>query len=143
MSRRKARETALQMLFQLDVGQNDWPMVEITLEEAGLTPANKDFAACLVHGAREKMGQIDQMIEARSREWDLDRLANVDKNILRLAIWELTYGLDDLDVNIIINEAIELAKKFSTEDSGAFVNAILDNIVKEVKSNKEKGAERT
>ncbi|MGI5891369.1 MAG: transcription antitermination factor NusB [Bacillota bacterium] len=130
MSRRKARETALQMLFQLDVGQNEWQMAQVTLDNADLTEINKDFAAKLVLGARENMQQIDLLINSRSREWNVDRLANVDKNILRLAIYELEYDTKAAESNIVINEAIELAKKFSTEDSGSFVNAVLDNIKK-------------
>lgn len=138
MGRRAARETALQMLFQMDVGQNDWRMTDLTLAEAGLSEPNAEFALNLVKGTWEKMPEIDRLIEAYAKEWNIKRLANVDKNILRLAVYELKY-IDEAPYNVVINEAIELAKVFSTEDSGAFVNGILDTILNQEikKSTKE------
>jgi len=139
MGRRAARETALQMLFQMDVGQNDWQMTDLTLAEAGLSELNSEFALNLVKGALEKLSEIDRLIEAYAKEWNIKRLANVDKNILRLAVYELKF-IDEVPCNVVINEAIELAKVFSTEDSGAFVNGILDTILNQEikKSTKEK-----
>jgi len=142
MGRRAARETALQMLFQMDVGQNDWQMTELTLAEAGLSDVNADFALSLVKGAWDNLTEIDRLIETYAKEWNIKRLANVDKNILRLAVYELKF-INEVPYNVVINEAIELAKNFSTEDSGAFVNGVLDTIlnqeVKKVQAKPEDG----
>lgn len=128
MGRRAARETALKMLFQMDVGQNDWQMTDLTLAESGLSELNSAFALDLVKGTWEKLPEIDRLIEAYAKEWNIKRLANVDKNILRLAVYELKF-INEVPYNVVINEAIELAKIFSTEDSGAFVNGVLDTIL--------------
>lgn len=127
MTRRKARETSLQMIFQLDVGNNDWEALEHTLQDANLNSENNDFAAAVVKGAWEHKAEIDGIIEAYAKEWKLDRFANVDKNILRLAVYELIY-CPDTSPNIVINEAIQLAKTFSYSDAGSFINGILDRI---------------
>ncbi|WP_148133206.1 transcription antitermination factor NusB [Candidatus Formimonas warabiya] len=130
MSRRLAREKALQMLFQMDVGQNSLEMAKLTLEETTLSPLDKSFALQLVEGTRNALGELDAYIKKHSAEWDIERLANVDKNVIRMALYEMKY-LADIPFSVSINEAIELAKSFGSEDSGKFVNGILDNIQKE------------
>lgn len=127
MSRRKARESALQMLFQLDIGQNPWSAAEETLSGAELQPQNADFARQMVKGAWENVEHIDGLINKYLQEWQMDRLANVDKTILRLAVYELEH-MQETPAKIVINEAIELAKVFGNEESAGFVNGILDSV---------------
>ena len=92
-----------------------------------LSPAVRDFCAHLVRGVQEKQKQIDPILSQCAQNWDLGRMAVIDRNILRLSTFEI---LNDLEtpVSVIINEAIEIAKAYSTEDSGKFVNGILDKI---------------
>jgi len=143
MSRRATRELALKVLFQVDVGRAD-PVraLEYTarqqqqgLDDEGgseLTPADISFAAELVRGALDHLPEIDRTISEHAREWSIERMANIDRNVLRLAIYEMTYR-DDIPVSVSINEAVELAKKFGTEDSGRFVNGILGNAARGLK----------
>lgn len=127
MSRSAARKTALQMIFQMDVGKNEWEMALHTLEEKGLAEDDAAFALHLAEGVLARQTEIDPYIQKESAQWSLERMANVDKSILRLAIYELM-AYPDTAKNIIINEAIELAKTFSTAESGAFVNGVLDKV---------------
>lgn len=131
MSRSAARKTALQMLFQMDVGKNEWEMALYTLENENLEEADADFALHLAEGALKKQAEIDAIIERECKQWSLDRMANVDKSILRLATYELL-AFPETAKNIVLNEAIEMAKIFSTEESGSFVNGVLDKISKTV-----------
>ena len=127
MSRSAARKTALQMIFQMDVGKNEWEMALYTLEEKELAEEDAAFALHLAEGALAKQAEIDAYIQKESTQWSIERMANVDKSILRLAIYELM-AYPDTAKNIVINEAIELAKTFSTAESGAFVNGVLDKV---------------
>ncbi len=127
MTRHKARETALQMLFQLDIGKNAWEMAEYILSESGLTPIYAEFTLHLVKGTLEHQPEIDVLLSSFTRQWDVSRLANIDKNIIRMSLFELKYSTE-IPKNVVINEAVELAKSFGSEDSASFVNAILDNI---------------
>ncbi|MHB1421546.1 MAG: transcription antitermination factor NusB [Bacillota bacterium] len=135
MSRRVAREKAMQVLFQIDVG-SAVPEVamEQTLEVTELSPADKDFTRQLVEGTLKNQEVIDQYIQRYALDWGLDRLANVDRNILRLALYEMMF-VEDIPVNVSIDEAIELAKIFNSEESGKFVNGVLDGIRKEIAPN--------
>jgi len=130
VSRRLAREKALQMLFQMDVGHNSLEIAKRTMEEADMSPQDKKFTLNLVEGTRNCLGELDYYIKKYAADWDIDRLANVEKNLLRMALYEMKY-LDDIPPSVSINEAIELAKVFGGEDSGKFVNGILDSIKKE------------
>lgn len=87
----------------------------------------REFAATLVHGVGEHRERLDLEIRSSSKNWKLNRMATVDRNILRLAVFELLF-LDDIPKRVSINEAIELGKKFGSEDSGAFINGVLDKI---------------
>ncbi|MCI8335757.1 MAG: transcription antitermination factor NusB [Peptococcaceae bacterium] len=135
MSRSAARKTALQMIFQMDVGKNEWEMALHTLEEKDLAEEDAAFALHLAEGVQKKQAEIDPYIQKESTQWSIDRMANVDKSILRLAVYELM-AYPDTAKNIIINEAIELAKTFSTAESGAFVNGVLDKIAKDLSEEK-------
>jgi N utilization substance protein B len=127
VSRRLAREKALQMLFQIDVGRNSWEIAKMTVEDTNMSSQDKEFSLKLAEGTRNCLKELDAYIKKYASEWDLDRLANVDKNILRMAIYEMKY-LEDIPTSVSINEAIELAKTFGSEESGKFINGILDSI---------------
>lgn len=130
MSRRQAREIALQSLFQLDFNQ-------ISTDEAltGAVSCNKisnrdcDFAKLLVNGTRENLESIDKLIAEKSKDWKIERMSGIDRNIVRLAIFEMKFSSDKLVPNIAINEAVELAKKFGTDKSARFVNGILGSMI--------------
>lgn len=142
MSRRQAREIALQALFQLDFNNDAEPENAAQARQQALDAAqnaegdtqlgNRDykFALNLVNGTMENCQDIDSVIGACSKEWKLERMAAVDRNITRLAVYELKYGQESLDAGIIINEAVELAKKYGTDDSSRFVNGILGAIAR-------------
>lgn len=130
--RRQSREFALQILYQRDAGGEPIEAVIASFwESQGVAqPDIRGFAEELVRGAERQRESIDQRIGAASEHWDPARMAAIDRTILRLAIFELLYR-DDIPPKVSINEYIEIAKKFSTEDSGAFVNGILDRIWRE------------
>ena len=127
--RTQARELALQLLYQIDLRGDE---VRADLDRALEEPTSADaevraFARDLLDGYRQRAADIDRTIEEVARNWQLKRMAAIDRNILRLATYELLYR-DDIPPLVTINEAIELAKKYSTRNSGPFVNGILDNI---------------
>jgi len=126
--RTQARELALQLMYQLDL-RGDEILDEVT---AAVAPGSGDsemvdFARELIFGCREKRAEIDRHIEEVAKNWQIKRMAAIDRNILRLATYELLYR-DDIRPLVTINEAIDIAKKFSTKNSGPFVNGVLDNI---------------
>ena len=127
--RTQARELALQLLYQLDLrGEEILPEIAAYLDdEASGDQEIRTFAKDLVMGFWERRASIDQMIEEVAKNWQLRRMAAIDRNILRLATFELLHR-EDIPPLVTINEAIDIAKKFSTKNSGPFVNGILDNI---------------
>lgn len=126
--RTRARERALQALYQIDVAAAGidealaafWRSFEPTEREVQL------LAEQLVRGVASDRREVDDLIEGVSTNWRLDRMAKVDRNVLRLAVWELHHG--DAPVKVVINEAIELGKKYGSEGTGAFVNGVLDKV---------------
>lgn len=134
MSRRKAREAVLRVLYQKDVGNTD-PNKSLpqTIEELKLSDAGAEFARRLVFGLLGNLESIDDVLRKRAREWSLERMANIDRNILRMALYEILF-MADIPESVSINEAIELAKKYSTEESGRFINGVLGNVVRELSS---------
>ena len=131
MKRRKAREYALQMLFQLDFnaetpGEGFFASFWQPLDEPSSVRA---FAERIVKGTVEHKGQVDSVIRRYAENWLLERMAMVDRNILRAAAYELLYEKDTPPA-VVINEALEIAKKFSMKESSAFINGILDKIAK-------------
>jgi transcription antitermination protein NusB len=126
--RRRAREIALQVLYQLDIDPQD-PRKVIALHWENFQPSEqaREFCLRLVEGVLQNQGEIDRLVEENSENWTLKRMAVVDRNILRLATFELRY-CPDIPFKVTLNEAVELAKKFSADDSGAFINGILDKI---------------
>lgn len=130
--RHRAREAALQMLYQWEVGHGepaDVPVSYWTLERGGTpsSPAIREFAEGLALGTIRHVGEIDPLIAASAEHWRLARMAVVDRLILRLAVFEMQGG-DAVPASVVINEAIELARTFSTEDAVKFVNGVLDAI---------------
>ncbi len=151
--RREARERAVQFLFQYDL--NHTVDLDLALEQfwqgqrlasvyddkaeanwgqpLDLPPdtaqqiSAKAFAEPLIRGAIEHQAEIDEKIKLYAKNWDLHRMAVVDRNVLRLAIYEMLYR-DDIPPVVSINEAVDIAKRFSTDDSGKFVNGILDKV---------------
>ena len=140
MSRRRAREVAMQALFQLEINQPERDGQEEEVEEKALTSAwsegeslpdfDRGFARGLVGGVRMHLPEIDAAITEQSRDWKLERMSSIDRNILRVAVYELRFGPKDETPGIVINEAVELAKKFGTDDSSRFVNGVLGAMVK-------------
>jgi len=127
--RTRAREIALQFLYQLDLRGED------LLEEARsfIRGEERDaetarFALRLVQGAFDHRSEIDKTIQAVAQNWNISRMAVVDRNVLRLATYELLH-CEDIPPKVAINEAIELGKRYSTQNSGAFINGILDKIM--------------
>ena len=127
--RRHARELAVQFLYQhdLNVSPVDDNLPWFWQTQSGIPEPVRQFAEELIHGAVAQHEVIDQKIKQYTEHWELDRIAAVDRNVLRLAIFEMLFR-DDIPPVVSINEAVEIAKKFSTRESGAFVNGILDRI---------------
>jgi N utilization substance protein B len=131
--RRKAREVALQFLYQLDLNGADDP-APAEDEFWARHPVDDEaraFADTLVRGTKANQTKIDHLIAQFTEHWDLDRMAVVDRNLLRLAVYELLWQ-SAVPAKVTINEAIEIAKKFGTRESGRFVNGVLDRIHKEL-----------
>ena len=132
--RRKAREIALQFLYQLDLqGDHDpLPHAAEFWSHHRLDPDAREFADDLVRGVMGTHGKIDDVITRFTEHWDLDRMAVVDRNILRLAVYELGWRTET-PPKVVINEAIEIAKKFGTRESSRFINGILDRVHRELR----------
>jgi N utilization substance protein B len=130
--RRRSREFALQVLYQLEINPQEIPKALEHVRNS-LTSGSDDpeFTERMVRGVREHLQEIDHLLEDYLQHWRLDRLGSVDRNILRLALFELLY-CPDIPPKVTINEAVDLGKKYGTEDSGAFINGILDRIQNEV-----------
>jgi N utilization substance protein B len=123
--RSKAREFAMQMLFQWDMSQQDPAKLETKFWRAAkASDPTQAFANRLFEGTAREVVLLDEIIVKHAENWRFERLAAIDRAILRLAIHELR--ATDTPPKVVLNEAIELAKKFSSEDSGSFVNGILD-----------------
>lgn len=129
--RTQARECALQILYQYEMNPGSLPslLAEFWRQEEQVPVAQdvRDFAARIVSGTCEHQNDIDQVISRYADNWELHRMAIIDRNILRFATYELLYAAD-IPPKVTINEAVNLAKKFSQEESGKFVNGILDKI---------------
>jgi transcription antitermination protein NusB len=130
-ARRTARERALQALYQLEMADGQpGEALQSAWSAAGSErpdPEAQEFALSLVEGVRDHLDEIDAMIQTHSHHWRIDRMTRIDRNVLRLGIFELKY-LVDIPGKVSINEAVELGKRFGTEDSSAFINGLLDRI---------------
>lgn len=124
--RRKGRELALQVLYQLDMsGEASARGLPAFTESFEASPKARDFAWELVRGVGERRAELDEAVSTVSDHWRLDRLARVDANVIRIALYEMTTGLP---LEIAINEAVEVARKYGTAESPAFVNGVLDAV---------------
>jgi len=129
MNRRKAREYALQMLFQHEFAGEQSGM-EFTEAHKPGRKGNEDlnkFARELVTGTLEHLEEIDRLVQESAENWKMDRMAAVDRNILRFAVYEIIYRTD-IPTAVTINEALEIAKKYSSIESASFINGLLDKI---------------
>jgi N utilization substance protein B len=135
--RRKARESALQILFQLEFNK---PRVEEVIDrfwkEREASDEIRDYSDWIVKGIVSHQEEIDNLIQSLSDHWRLSRMAHVDRNILRIAVFEFLYE-KNLAAAVIINEAIEIAKKYSSDEAAAFVNGILDSVRKKLEAGKD------
>jgi transcription antitermination protein NusB len=135
--RRQARELALQVLFFLDMDKKNPEEENLKAFCANyqeeLTQSVQPFFMELVRGVQENKSQIDTLIQKYSKNWKLSRMPAVDRNIIRIAAFELL-KLEDIPPTVTINEAIEIAKEYGTDESGPFVNGILESVKEEVRS---------
>lgn len=129
--RTKAREVALQFLYQMDLrGEAVMEDLGEFLETSTRDKEVQEFGLRLITGTKDLRPELDETLAKVARNWDLRRMATIDRNILRMAIFELLY-CDDIPPKVSINEAIDLGKKYSTANSGAFINGILDRVKNE------------
>lgn len=126
--RHEARERALGLLYEAEVRELTGPAL---IESLPLAPAS--YAQSIVHGVHDGGPRVDQLINDHAEGWTVDRLPNVDRAILRLAVWELIEQ-PEVPAAVVINEAVELAKEYSTERSSGFVNGVLDSVARVVRS---------
>ena len=141
-NRRKARETSLQLLYEIDLGSKSSTEVigafradaeRLVLDGADAALSSDDiteFTSQITEGVWSNVHEIDRLIEMHSTHWKISRMALVDRNILRMAVFELLYCAD-IPASVTINEAIEIAKKFGTTESSRFINGVLDRILRE------------
>jgi N utilization substance protein B len=132
-ARRTGRERALQALYQLEMAEGTSSSEALasawaaSADEGKPDPDAVKFAQELVEGVQAHQAEIDQLIEKHSHNWRLDRMSRIDRNVLRLGVFELKYR-PDIPKKVSINEAVELGKNFGTEESSAFVNGLLDRV---------------
>ena len=131
MSRRLARQVAFQTLFQIDLANSDVETaLEQRLDDAALDVDNQEYVKEVVRGVMQKLPALDAQISAVSKGWQVHRLGFVDRNILRLAIYEIVF-IDEIPVRVAVNEAVELAKEFGDEESPKFINGLLGTVVRD------------
>jgi N utilization substance protein B len=129
-ARRQSRELALQILFQTEFAPQISYQTFLEIYEANLESEVTEYADLLVKGVQANKAAIDSKIQASSAHWKVERMATIDRNILRIAVYEMKFAADAIKENIAINEAVEIAKKFGTTDSASFVNGLLDQVSK-------------
>jgi N utilization substance protein B len=121
---------ALKVLFQIDVGKLPAEEVmDLAFEQVPLEPEERTYIRDVVRGTLEHLEEFDSAIASLASGWKLERIANVDRNVLRLAMYEIDYR-SDIPPVVSVNEAVEIAKKYSTEESGRFVNGILGSYLR-------------
>lgn len=132
--RRKGREYALQILFQLDItGNEQKTVISLFWKSREALETVRSFAEKIVFGVLKYKAKLDSLISSSAEHWRLDRMAVVDRNVLRVALYEFLWELDTPLV-VIIDEAIEIAKKYGSEESGSFINGILDSVKKKLET---------
>ncbi len=141
-SRHLARSIALQSLYEWDFPEKKEKdlkvVVERNIEEFGKEKGDKDFIYNLTEGVINNIEELDKIIIAAAPEWPLDKITTIDRNVLRLGLWELIYGnREEVPPKVAINEAIELAKQFGGSSSGRFVNGVLGTVFREISEENE------
>ncbi|UCG80123.1 MAG: transcription antitermination factor NusB [Desulfobacterales bacterium] len=127
-NRRRSRELAMQALFQIEMNpDHSTEAIDLFCKHFRVSKNVKPFFLRLVEGVKEFQQEIDSLIERFSENWKLSRMSRVDRNVLRIAVYELLY-CNDIPPKVSINEAIDIGKRFGTEDSGAFINGIIDGV---------------
>ena len=137
MSRRESREAAVQTLFEMDLNSGlslEDAYFAVESERKNFSENDKSYSFLLIKGTCENLADIDELITKFSEGWKIKRMATVDRAILRLAVFELKFSNENLKPNIVINEAVELAKTFGTDESARFVNGVLSGIIKDNKN---------
>lgn len=130
MSRRLAREVALRSLYQVDVGHSGIDeALNYNAQELGLSESAREFAAKLCHGTLRHRESLDRLLDQYSVDWRVERMPYVDRNILRLAAYELMHD-KETPPSVAVNEAVELAKAYGDTNSGRFINGILGNLIR-------------
>jgi N utilization substance protein B len=137
--RTRARELALQFLYQADLVGKPLDEIDEFLREEERDVETRRFAHRLIVGTLERRGQIDEVIQDVAQNWSISRMAVIDRNVLRLATHELLH-CQDIPPKVAINEAIEIGKRYSTQNSGAFINGILDKIMNRPEGRAAQGA---
>ena len=130
MSRKQSREFAMKLIYQMELQREDREeQLEYALEESEVpfTAGDLDYIRNVIDGVFSNVQTLDSTVEQNAKGWKLQRISRVDLSILRLCIYEIRFR-DDIPLNVSINEAVELAKKFGSEDSGSFINGILSNV---------------
>ena len=140
MSRRIAREKVLQVLFSITVGKTPVEVAQKIIEEEELVEKDKEFARSILHEVLQHLTEIDTLYVPHLKDWQMERIANVDRTLLRMAVCEMLY-MKGIPATVSINEAVELAKIFGGDESPKFVNAVLDNVKKELFKEIENGKE--
>ena len=127
-TRRQSRELAMQALFYMDMQKNaSEEMLDSFCGCFCTSKKSRPFLIKLVNGVIGKKGQIDGLVERFSQNWKISRMSCVDRNVMRIAVYEMLY-CDDIPAKVSINEAVDIGKKFGTQESGAFINGIMDSI---------------
>lgn len=134
MGRRASREMAMKLLYQMEIQKDDREtQKKLFFEENDFQEKDKNYINDVVDGVYNNFDFINNVIEAHSKGWKIGRISKVDLSILRLSIYEICFR-EDIPDNVSINEAVELAKKYSNEDAGAFINGILSKVPQESKA---------
>ncbi len=127
-ARTAGRQAALQMLFGIEVASTDVPVaIRAFWREFEGDPDGREYADAAVRGVGDQLAKIDELLRTASTNWRIERMARVDRNLMRIATWEILTQLE-VPRAVIIDEAVELAKRFGTEESAAFVNGVLDRV---------------
>ena len=130
MGRRASRETAMKLLYQLEVQKDDKEdQINLVLAENEFTDKDKQYIREVIAGVHENIEYIDKLVTKHAKGWKLSRISKVEISILRLSIYEISFR-EDIPFSVSVNEAVELAKKYSSEEAGAFINGILGKVTR-------------
>lgn len=142
MGRRETRENTMKLLYQIQIQKDDIEeQIEMFMEENQITKeSDREYFLDVINGVVEKSAELDELIAHHARDWSIQRMPKVDLAIMRLSCYEMKYR-DDIPVNVSINEAVEMAKKYGGDQSKTFVNGVLGKIYDELKSRSDKKPE--